>query len=121
MNASRFTSMFDNFTPMLGASLAYRTLIEVLVVAGAVLLVALAVLIWVVFFRKARKRKRVHHHHHRQAAEIFPSGKQPESKRSRSRHKRSQSEFPRLPTLAETGGLPPVRRPPANPTDSSPH
>ncbi len=121
MNASHFTNFSDNFTPMLGASLAFRTLIEVLLVAGAVLLVAVAVLVWVLFFRKTRKRKRVHRSHHHPAAESAASGKPPESKTASSRRKRSQSEFPRHPTLAETGGLPPVRRPQSGPTDSLPH
>lgn len=121
MNTFRFASFSDSLPPMLGASLAVRTLIEYLIIAGAVLLVTVAVMVWVLVFRKPRKRKRVHRSHHHPAAESAASGKPPESKTASSRRKRSQSEFPRHPTLAETGGLPPVRRPQSGPTDSLPH
>lgn len=65
------------------------------IVLGAVVLAALMVFIWIALFRKKRTHRRRHHHH----------GK----KRRRREHR------PINPTLAQTGGLPPIRaeeRPP---------
>jgi uncharacterized iron-regulated membrane protein len=68
-----------------------------LAMAGAMLLVASGTLIWYFAFRKGRKpRKRKHRHHHRESRALNP-------------------------TLAQTGGLPPVREeektdPPAPPS-----
>ena len=116
MSAAPFASFFNDFVPMLGASLAARTLTEILVLIGAVLLVAVAVMIWAVAFRKKRKRTRLYHRHHRDSVESVAS----ENSRKRtpgSRRRREGRERPRNPTLAETGGLPPVRLPPTPPTD----
>ena len=54
-----------------------------LAMAGSLLLVAIGVLLWFVMFRKKRRRKRRKHHEHEK------------------RHIN--------PTLAESGGLPPLR------------
>jgi hypothetical protein len=50
---------------------------------GAFAIVAIATLVWYFRFRNKKKRRRKHHRHHRQIK----------------------------PTLAQTGGLPPVRQP----------
>ncbi len=118
MNTSRFASFSDGLPPMLGTVLAVRTLIELLILGGAVLVVAGAVLVWVLVFRKPRKRR---HNHHHTSAESSSSGKLRESKIAGSRGARRRRGFPRQPTLAETGGLPPVRHPQSAPTDSLPH
>jgi hypothetical protein len=68
------------------------TVSQVLIYFGALFLVALAVFTWAVFRTHYRQR---HSHHNRQ---------KPASKRQRLPEYR-----PRHPTLAETGGLPPVR------------
>jgi FtsZ-interacting cell division protein ZipA len=101
---------------MLGASPAARTLKEILVLIGAMLLVAIAVMIWAVAFRKKRKRTRLYHRHHRSSTESAAS--ENSGKRSQgSRRRREGRERPRNPTLAETGGLPPARLPPTPPRD----
>ena len=116
MSAALSASFFKNFVPMLGASPAARTLKEILVLIGAVLLVAIAVMIWAVAFRKKRKRTRLYHRHHRSSAESATSENY--GKRSQgSRRRREGRERPRNPTLAETGGLPPARLPPTPPKD----
>jgi len=118
MSAFPSASFFKTFLPMLGASPAARTLAELLVLIGAVLLVAIAVMIWAVAFRKKRKRTRLYHRHHRSSAESAAS--ENSGKRSQgSRRRREGRERPRNPTLAETGGLPPARLPPTPPTDFS--
>lgn len=56
-----------------------------LLFGGAILLPAICVLIWALFFKKKRRHKR--------------------------KHRRHSSKNRRMnPTLAETGGLPPVRK-----------
>jgi hypothetical protein len=65
---------------------------QVVIYFGALFLVALAVFAWAVFHTQHRRR---HSHHYR------PN---PASK-----HQRQSERLPRHPTLAEAGGLPPVR------------
>jgi hypothetical protein len=90
------------------------TLKEWLIVLGAVLVVLGAILVWIVAFRKPRRRHGSqghdhHHHHHRPRPEpVEPNPEWEEPSRHR-RRKRRREHRPRNPTLAETGGLPPLR------------
>jgi hypothetical protein len=68
------------------------TAAQVLIYFGALFLVALAVFAWAVFRTQHRRR---HSHHNR----LKPASK----------HQRQSKHLPRNPTLAEAGGLPPVR------------
>jgi hypothetical protein len=80
---------------------AGSTVAQVAVYAGALLVVGAAVFVWAVFFRRQRRRRRHSHHHHRS--------------KSVSRHQQ-QPEAPSRPrTLAEAGGLPPLRNQPPPP------
>lgn len=98
------------------------TLKELLIVLGAVGLVTALALIWAVYFRKKPHRHAHHHHHHHPSAE-FPEASESsmdsgsgvsDGKRYRRKRRRRREHRPRNPTLAETGGLPPLRaeRPP---------
>ena len=96
---------------------------ERLLIFGAIGLVILLVLTWAVFVRKRRRRRReLHHSHHHSArpAEVAEATAQehdvapPEKRRRRRRSGRRHR--PRNPTLAETGGLPPIR--PEGPPES---
>ena len=89
---------------------------EGIIIFGALGLVTLLVLIWAIYFRKRRRRRRSHHHSQQHssgpaesptapAEDSAPPPPQSRHKRRRLRH-RSRS---RNPTLAETGGLPPLR------------
>ena len=83
-----------------------------LMLLGALLLVVLLVLIWAVFLRQRRHRHRSRHRRSGEVAVPIPSAaesrKEPFSLR---RRKRRHSEYlSRNPTLAETGGLPPLRQ-----------
>ncbi len=95
---------------------------DLILVFGAVVLVSTLALLWAVFFRRRRRHRHHHHHSHSHpdsvpaASDPAPPAAQPQEadaapplhhrhKRRRRRHK----ERPRNPTLAETGGLPPVR------------
>jgi hypothetical protein len=112
--------------------------LDILVVVGALGLIVLLVLIWAVAIRKPHRRHHHHdhhdhhdhhhHHHHRDHQESDPStvnpaagfddqegdGEMPGEPRRRHRHR---DHRPRNPTLAETGGLPPIRgeKPPGEP------
>jgi hypothetical protein len=87
-----------------------------LVVFGAIGLVTLLALVWAIFIRKRRRRRRSHHHSHQHSAiptetsaalndagAALPPPEPRKGRRSRRRHRS------RNPTLAETGGLPPIR------------
>jgi type VI protein secretion system component VasK len=98
--------------------------LERLVIFGAMGLVTLLALLWAVFLRK-RRRRRKHHHPHQNSskpAEVPEAAKdedaptRPEKRRHRRRSGRRHR--PRNPTLAETGGLPPVR--PESPPEPQP-
>jgi len=94
-----------------------RGLTGELILLGVLALVISSVLCWAVFIRKrrpwCRSRSHRHHHHHQPH---FPSDPVPSqaqvSEPARSRHhrrrKRRREHRPRNPTLAETGGLPPL-------------
>jgi hypothetical protein len=84
-----------------------------LLVLGSIVIVSLVVLLWAAFVRRPRSRRHSHHHHQSPPlADSYPgkaavSGNGPPDSRLRRRHRHR----PRNPTLAETGGLPPVRPP----------
>ncbi len=99
------------------------TLKELLMVLGAVAVVTLLLFIWAAYFRKRPHRHSHHHHHHHSddAEEASNSDSAVDSewlgsgdRRYRRKRRRRREHRPRNPTLAETGGLPPVRseRPP---------
>jgi hypothetical protein len=98
---------------------------ERLIIFGAIGFVTALVLLWAALVRKKRRRRRSHHHSHSSSsrpaeapeapkaeATLAPPEKRRRTRRSRRRHR------PRNPTLAETGGLPPVR--PGSPQDFLP-
>jgi type VI protein secretion system component VasK len=85
---------------------------ERLLIFGAMGAVSLLVVLWAIFLRRKRKRRRKHHHSSSPASapelrQVPMATPEPEKhhrhRRSRRRHR------PRNPTLAETGGLPPIR------------
>jgi hypothetical protein len=86
-----------------------------LMMPGALGLVTLLLLCWAAFFRKRRRQhSHRHHHHHPRSSGQFESsgadaGQGQEGQRKRRRRRRRREHRPRNPTLAETGGLPPVR------------
>jgi hypothetical protein len=70
------------------------TMSQVTIYGGALTMVALGVLVWAIVFRH-RRHHGLHGHHHR--------------RRSFSKHRRLPETLPRHRTLAEVGGLPPIR------------
>jgi FtsZ-interacting cell division protein ZipA len=90
------------------------TLKELLILLGAVTIVTLFLVVWAVYLRKTP-----HQHSHRHYS--YPEGDQQnksssvtesedlDEKRYRRKRRRRREHRPRNPTLAETGGLPPLR------------
>ncbi len=92
---------------------------EVLLLLGAVLLLVLVFVVWAMFIRKRKKdlsdwRLQKHHHHSPPENSANEGSGEPHHRR---RRRRRREHRPRNPTLAETGGLPPIRHEP--PPESS--
>ena len=93
---------------------------EFLLVLGAFVLVTAVLLLWARYFRKRRRHHSHHHHHHHSTeqsaatgTDLTASGQETHRRR---RRRRRREHRPRNPTLAETGGLPPLRPdPPSEP------
>lgn len=84
---------------------------DILLLCAAVALVTMIALIWAVYFRKRRRHHHHHEHHSPAASAVTASGQASnvQSSTHRRRRRRRRPHRPRNPTLAETGGLPPVR------------
>ena len=88
---------------------------EWFIILSAIGLVTLLALGWAIFLRKRHRHRHSHHHRHRHSSEptetqMAPTdaaAAPPEKRRHRRRHRHRHR--PRNPTLAETGGLPPIR------------
>jgi hypothetical protein len=89
---------------------------EGIAMLGAIGLIILLVLVWAIFLRKRGRRRRLRHHAHHHSSNApegspAPNGDELFSSRHKRRKLRrhQRRHHPRNPTLAETGGLPPVR------------
>lgn len=110
MNASACTFLFGGCPPAFGAALDARTGLHYLIYAAALVLVSVIVTLWIVTLRQPPV-KDSNHRRQRSTWRIVADwisgdkGESPDGKRRRKRraHRR------RNPTLAETGGLPPIR------------
>jgi len=86
-------------------------------VSGAILLVVCALLAWAVFIRKRGRPRYCRHPHLHHGRSLVPALNKtpkdgrggPSFLRSRRRRRRRREAWPLNPTLAETGGLPPLR------------
>ncbi len=96
--------------------------LEWLLIFGAVAVITLLAMLWAAFFRKEHRRGHSHRRHHSrhqsserveteasQTSPDTPSSPEKHSRSRRSRRRRHHHHYARNPTLAETGGLPPVR------------
>ena len=93
--------------------------IDFFIVMGAVLLMALVVLIWAISFYKRGKKPRHHHHRHhrhrrhgnfREDFQKTTAGIKEIIEKGKHQHHHHRHEHrPLNPTLAQTGGLPPIR------------
>lgn len=78
---------------------------------GAILLIATIVILWIVFSGKSRRHaaRSEERRQRRRAFRQAAAETEPRSERSPGRRRRRRRHRPRNPTLAETGGLPPIR------------
>ena len=100
------------FELWISESSAFR---ETVIIIGAILLVALTILLWVIFIRKRRLTK--HHGRESERGMLLTDDEIKDRHHSRSflgfgkrRKHRRRRIHSRNPTLAETGGLPPIRK-----------
>lgn len=91
------------------------TFTELLTLLGAVAVVTLLLVVWAVYIRKT-PRQHSRHYHYPSANQQNSSSSLPDTepeetngKRYRRKRRRRREHRPRNPTLAETGGLPPMR------------
>ena len=85
------------------------TLRDILLVLVCLALLSMGLLLWAAFVRKRKRHSSGHSHHITTTAAVGGKGTEPRKRRHRHRRRRSAS-YPRNPTLAQTGGLPPIRR-----------
>jgi hypothetical protein len=78
-------------------------------VMGAIVLVALATLLWVILVRKKKSPHRRHRHHRPGYRERFKKNADEIKQLVQPRQRRHREHHPLNPTLAQTGGLPPAR------------
>lgn len=90
-----------------------RNSMGLMILGLALVVIAGIAFVWAAFIRKP---SRPHHHHHRHhwrrpkpAAEETQKTHKNRGLFRRKRHRRRRKNRPANPTLAETGGLPPVR------------
>lgn len=103
--------------------------VDVLIVLGAMVGVALIVFICILIFRKDEgKRHHHHHHHHHHRRESYREQFRKTTSGIKEliqqrRHRSHREHRPLNPTLAQTGGLPPIRspeKPPGAPPPTAP-
>jgi hypothetical protein len=84
--------------------------VDFVIVLGALLVLAILLFFWVLVFHKPRRRhrKRKHHHSHRGQFKKGTDGIREMIRQRRHGHHRHEHQ-PLNPTLAQTGGLPPLR------------
>jgi hypothetical protein len=91
------------------------------VMLGVMVFIIAGALIWAIFLRRKRRR-RAHHFHHRRHRtsyrEQLRKGATGIKQYVQERRRRHRVRYPVNPTLAQTGGLPPVR--PEESSDATP-
>ena len=120
-----FLAQADSQDPLAWWRMSNPAFRERLMIFAAIGLVTLLVLVWAAFIRSKRRRRHSHHHrhHHAQRPDEAPMASQsdnvsPQPEKHRRRRHSRHPHRPRNPTLAETGGLPPIRS--ENPPESQP-
>ena len=81
---------------------------DALLIFGAITVVVLLALIWAAFVRKSKRHRKHHYPRARTERTATVESERPKEAKRRKFRRRRESR-PRNPTLAETGGLPPVR------------
>ncbi len=117
MKPSLLLSIFWDDDDFLGIGPMGPGMKNALILLGTLLLVVFSLLVWASLIRKRRHGHHRHHHHHGRSKgkpnELrTPDGNEPaQGTGTRHRRHRRREHRPLNPTLAMTGGLPPVRNP----------
>jgi len=122
MNANVIPILSSALPPSFGTGLAARTMVDYLIYAGSIVLVTIIVTLWIATKRQPLKishRKRRHHSSRGGLSAWFKSSDEGGSSGKKGRRRRAHRK--RNPTLAETGGLPPLRNAPPASEENQPH
>jgi len=111
MSTTILAAGFGAGQPILAATFVQRTLIDYLVYFGAVLLTTAIVALWIASRRQPLQHSDRHQRHRSSSRSWFGRwfGKADGSGSSGKKRRRRRAHRKRNPTLAETGGLPPIR------------
>jgi len=108
VSLATFSDDFNDYMALVHQAIPIST--SFVIIVSVLLLVSAAVFIWAAVFRKRRRPK---YHYPRTRHEPGAGQSDAPATRwslfSRKRHRRRRRSRPRNPTLAEAGGLPPVR------------
>jgi hypothetical protein len=106
----------DQLPPMAPLSPGFG---DFLIVLGAIALVTLIVLVCFIVFRKKSRHRHKHHSHTSDHERLETDSHEGKIRVRKSYRHRRREHRPMNPTLAQTGGLPPVRsQPPPTPPQS---
>jgi hypothetical protein len=116
MSALILPPAFSILPPIFGATLVLQTVVEYLAYVLAIILVTMIVTLWIAGNRVTLRQSdgRPDESRRRSARRLFGQGDGKSASSGKRRRRRSHRR--RNPTLAETGGLPPIR----TQTESSP-
>lgn len=79
------------------------------IIIGALLLVSIITAIVLIAYSSRRHNRRHRRHSHSDHSELAPAESEHRHRKRRHRRRSAHPNYPTNPTLAETGGLPPVR------------
>jgi hypothetical protein len=123
MNANAMSAASSALPPLFGTGLAARTMIDYLIYAGAIVLVTVIVTLWIATMRQPLKlsHRKKRHHSSRGGISTWFKGSDDEGSSGKKGRRRRRAHRRRNPTLAETGGLPPLRNAPPSSEENQPH
>jgi hypothetical protein len=122
MSALVITNFSGAASSLFGAALEARAMMEYLIYIGAIMLVTAIVTLWIAATRQPLQHSDQRHRHPRSSRRWFSGwfGKSDAGGPSGKKRRRRRSHRKRNPTLAETGGLPPIRNESSSAAEHSP-
>jgi len=114
MSADILSASFVEVAPMFGATLEFQKVVEYLVYIVAIVLVTMIITLWIASGRVTLRHSDPRRDESRQQRSSRKWFGRSDDKAGSGKRRRRRSHRRRNPTLAETGGLPPIRsEPPA--------
>jgi hypothetical protein len=126
MNAAASSSLYSVPPPAFAVALTAPALLTYLIYVGVIVLVTVIVTLWITTLRQPplKDTRRSHRRHRSSRSGIWAwlgGGSDSESADGKKGRRRRRSHRRRNPTLAETGGLPPVRNEPPSSAENPQH